>query len=182
MTLRQWIDWLAGESIWAGAYLLALPALALLLGLALPRGKGNEGPWKYLYSALVYGACVPGMFAATLTLYLMLFVGQNLLDVNALVTFGPLVSMALTLAIASRTVEFRPLPGFGRLSGLMTVLGLTFGLLFALSRTRLWIVFGGSIFLLIGIAAFVFALIRWGAHMAFRRSDEPELPPPRFDA
>jgi hypothetical protein len=52
----------------------------------------------------------------------------------------------------------------------------------ALSRTRLWIVFGGSVFLLIGLAAFVFALLKWGSYMAFRRRDEPQLPPPKFGA
>ena len=181
MTLRQCLEWLSGEAIWAGGVLLALPLLALLLGLAA-RGKGNESPWKYAWSALVYATCIPGMLAATLTLYLILFVGQNLLDVSLLVTLAPLASMAAALVIAGRSVELRPLPGFGRLSGLMTMLGLTFAVLFALSRTRIWIVFGGSIFLLIAAAAFVFALLKWGAHMAFRRSSEPELPPPRFDA
>jgi hypothetical protein len=111
---------------------------------------------------------------------MLLFVQQNLLDVNALVTLAPIASMAVTLAIAGRNVDFGPLPGFGRLSGLMVTLGLTFAVVFALSRTRLWIVFGGSIFLLIAIGAFVFALIKWGGYMAFRRRDEPALPPPKF--
>src|SRR5207248_2340033 len=124
--------------------------------------------------------CIPGMFGGVITLYMLLFVGQNLLDVNALVTIGPIVSMAVTLAIAGRNVDFGPLPGFGRLSGLMAVLGLTFAVLFALSRTRLWIVFGGSIFLLFALGGFVFALIKWGGYMAFRRHDEPEQPPPTF--
>ncbi len=180
MTPREWLDLVAAEPLWMAGLLAGPPLLALLLGLLLPRGAGNESPWKYLYSVLVYAACVPGMFGAVLTLYLLLFVGQNLLDVNALVTLGPLASMAATLAIAGRSVSFRPLPGFGRLSGLMVMLGLTFGVLFALSRTRLWIVFGGSIFLLIAIGAFVFALFKWGGHMAFRRSDQAELPPPKF--
>src|SRR5713101_8079073 len=41
-----------------------------------------------------------------------------------------------------------------RLSGLMVVLGLTFGVVFALSRTRLWVVFGGSLLLLGALGAF----------------------------
>ena len=182
MTPRQWLDWLAGEQIWVLCYLGALPVLALVLGLVHRRGTGNEAPWKYFYSLLVYAACIPGMFGAVVTLYMLLFVGQNLLDVNAVVTLGPLASMAATLAIAGRNVNFGPLPGFGRLSGLMVVLGLTFAVLFALSRTRLWIVFGGSMLLLGALGAFVFALIKWGGYMAFRRRDEPEQPPPTFRA
>jgi hypothetical protein len=181
MTPREWIDWIAAQQLPVGIYLLALPVLALLLGFLHQRGIGNESPWKYFYAVLVYAACIPGMFAATITLYLLLFLNANLLDVNALVTLAPIASMGATLAIAGRNVDFGPLPGFGRLSGLMITLGLTFGVLFALSRTRLWIVFGGSIFLLIAIAAFVFALLKWAGYMTFRRRDEPVLPPPKFN-
>jgi hypothetical protein len=182
MTPREWIDWLGAQSMPLAIYLVALPVIALFLGFLHRRGAGNDSPWKYLYAILVYAACIPGMFAATITLYLLLFVNANLLDVNALVTFAPIVSMAAALAIAGRNVDFGPLPGFGRLSGLMITLGLTFGVLFALSRTRIWIVFGGSIFLLIAIGAFVFALLKWAGYMTFRRRDEPVLPPPKFGA
>ena len=182
MTPRDWLAALAAQPLWIGGYLAALPVLAFLLGLLHRRGTGNDAPWKFFYSALVYAACIPGTFAAAITLYMVLFAGENLLDVNALVTLGPIVSMGATLALASRNVDFGPLPGFGRLSGLMVLLGLTFGIVFALSRTRLFIVFGGSIFLLFALGAFVFALLKWGGHLAFRRGDEPQRPPPTFGA
>ena len=180
MTPRDWLAAIAGQPLYVCAYLAALPLLALLLGLAHRRGAGNESPWKYLYSVLVYGACIPGMFAAVITLYMVLFVGENLLDINALVTLGPLIAMGAALAVAGRNVDFGPLPGFGRLSGLMVVLGLTFAVVFALSRTRIWLVFGGSMLLLGALGVFVFALIKWGGYMAFRRRDEAPTPPPRF--
>ena len=180
MTPRDWLEWLGHQQLWASVWLAGLPVLALLLGFLHRRGGGNDAPWKYLYSTLVYATCTPGTFGAIVTLYLVLFAGENLLDVNALVTIGPIVSMAITLAIAGRNVEFGPLPGFGRLSGLMVVLALTFGILFALSRTRIWLVFGGSMFLLAALGAFVFALLKWGGYMAFRRHDEPERAPPKF--
>ena len=166
--------------MWLAGYLAALPLLALALGLLHRRGAGNESPWKYLYSTLVYLTCIPGMFGAVITLYMLLFTGQDLLDVNALVTLAPIVSMGATLAIAGRNVDFGPLPGFGRLSGLMIVLGLTFAIVFALSRTRLFIIFGGSILWLGILGAFVFALIKWGGYLAFRRNDEPDRPPPKL--
>ena len=180
MTPREWIDWLGHQQLWAGAWLVALPALALLLGLVHRRGAGNDAPWKYFYSVVVYATCIPGIFGAVVTLYMMLFAGENLLDVNALVTLGPIVSMAIALAIAGRNVEFGPLPGFGRLSGLMVVLALTFGILFALSRTRIFLAFGGSMALLGVVGVFVFGLLKWGGYMAFRRNDEPERAPPKF--
>ena len=181
MTPRQWLEALAQNPLWVGGFLAALPLLALLLGLAHRKGTGNDSPWKYLYSGLVFGACIPGMFGAVVSLYMLLFVRENLLDVNMLVTLAPVASMFATLAVAGRNVDFGPLPGFGRLSGLMVVLGLTFAVLFALSRTQLWIVFGGSILLLGVLGAFVFALLKWGTVLAFRRRDEPEPPRPKWD-
>lgn len=179
MTPRDLIDWTSTQPLWVAGYLAALPVLALLLGLLHARGAGNDSPWKYLYSTLVYLACIPGMLAAVLVLYLLLFVHGNLLDVNLLATFAPLASMGLALALAGRNVEFRPLPGFGRLSGLMTMLGMTFAALFLLSRTRLFVFFGGSAVMLLALGALVFALIKWGAYMAFRRGDQPERDAPR---
>jgi len=180
MTPRQWLEWIGHEPAWIGGYLAALPLLAFLFGLLHRRGGGNDSPWKYLYSILVYAACIPGMLGVVVVLYMLLFAGENLLDVNALVTLAPIAAMGVTLAVASRNVDFRPLPGFGRLSGLLVVLSLTFGILFALSRTRLWLVFGGSMLLLGVVGAFVFALLKWGGYMAFRRRDEPEKIPPKF--
>jgi hypothetical protein len=182
MTPHECLDWIATQPLAIGSYLVALPILAIFLALAHRRGTGNNAPWKYIYAVLVYAACVPGMFAAVVTLYLILFVRTNLLEVNALVTIAPLVSMAATLAIAGRNVSFGPLPGFGRLGGLMVALGLTFAVIFALSRTHLWIVFSGSMLLLGVLGVFVFALIKWGGYLAFRRHDEPPLPPPKLGA
>lgn len=180
MTPRQWLELLGQQPVWVGGYLALLPVLALLLGLVHKRGAGNDFPWKYPYSTLVYAACVPGAFGAVVVLYMLLFANENLLDVNALVTLAPIVAMTVTLAIVGRNVSLTALPGFGRLSGLLVVLGLTFGVLFALSRTRLWLVFGGSAAMLVAGAAFVFALIKWGGYMAFRRHDEPEKGAPKF--
>jgi hypothetical protein len=180
MTPRQWLELLGQQPACVGGYLALLPVLAFLLALVHRRGAGNDFPWKYLYSTLVYAACIPGSFGAVVVLYVLLFAKENLLDVNALVTFAPIAAMAVTLAIVGRNASLTALPGFGRLSGLLVVLGLTFAVLFALSRTHLWVVFGGSAGLLVAGAAFVFALIKWGGYMAFRRHDEPEKEAPKF--
>lgn len=169
--------WIGREPWIAGAFLGGLPLAALLLRLLHARGAGNESPWKYLYSALVYAACVPGMFGAVIAAYAVFITRENLLDLNALVTVGAPVSMAVTLLIASRSVRFRPLPGFGRLSGLLLMIGATFGLVLAISRTRLWLFFGGSLAILAGAAIFIFAVLRWGAFLAFgRRRRKSEAP------
>ena len=168
MTPRQFFVWATRDPWVVVAVFAALPFLSVLLGL-VARGRGNDRPWKYVYSVLVYVACVPGMLGLMTTAYVLLFTRENLLDMNMLVTLAPAASMALTLLIASRNVRFRPLPGFGRLSGLILMITLTFLIVFALSRTRVWLFFGGSMLMLLGVALVVFLLLTWGARLAFGR-------------
>ena len=103
-----------------------------------------------------------------------------MLDINLAVHGLPLLSMVATLLLISRNVSFAEIPGFGRLSGLMVMIAMSFVVVFALHRTRIWLLFGGSIFTLLVVAGGVFALLKWGAYMAFRRRDEPERERPRF--
>jgi hypothetical protein len=60
------------------------------------------------------------------------------------------------------------------------MIAMTFVIVLAISRTRIFLFFGGSMTTLIGLCAFVFALLKWGANMAFRGSHEPKVEPPRF--
>ncbi len=75
--------------------------------------------------------------------------------------------MVVTLALMGRNVRFDRVPGFGRLGGLMLILGLSFGMVLALHKTRLWIMFGGSMLHLLAALLGVFILLRVGAHMLF---------------
>lgn len=174
-----------GLILLAGHYPVALcvalavpPAVSALTGLAHGRGSGGASPWKFVYTLLVYAACVPGMLAAVLTAYTLFFTRESLLDVNVLVYLAPMASMVATLWLIRRNVSFDEVPGFDRLWGLMVTIALTFAIVLAISRTWLLLVFGGSVFVLIALAAFVFALLRWAAHVAFRRRGEPRREPP----
>jgi hypothetical protein len=123
---------------------------------------------------------VPGMLAAVVVAYTLFFTGENLLDVNLLVYFAPLVSMLVTLALIGKNVSFADIPGFDRLSGLMVLIGVSFAIALAVHRARIWVIFGGSIELVLAIALFLFLLLKWATHMLFRRSEEPGIAPPRF--
>lgn len=178
MTTRELIQ-LAGAH-WAAllALFIGLPLCAWLVGLAHGTGGGASAPWKYIYSVLVYAACIPGMFSAVLTGYTLFFSHENLLDSNPLVYFLPLASMIVTLVLIHRQVDFDAVPGFERLSGLMVMLACSFIIALAIQKTNIWIVFGGSIERLLVIAAAVFALLKWGFRALFRRSNEPREPRP----
>jgi len=180
MTTRDLIH-LAGQ--YAGLLLLAFvapPVLAWLAGRVHGKDQGRLSPWKYFYSVLVYLVCVPGMFAAVITAYTLFFSGENLLDANLLVYFLPIASMVATLVLIRKNVSFDDIPGFDHLSGLMVMVGCSFAIALAIQKTRIWVFFGGSIEKLFFLAAGVFALLKWGTYMLFRRRDEPRQELPKF--
>ncbi len=180
MTTRELIQWAGQHSVALLLAFIAPPVLAWLAGQTHGKEQGKLAPWKYLYSVLVYLVCVPGMFAGVITAYTLFFSGENLLDANLLVYFLPIVSMVATLVLIRKNVSFDDVPGFDRLSGLMVMVGCSFGIALAIQKTRIFVFFGGSIEKLFLLAAGVFALLKWGSYMLFRRRDEPKEEPPKF--
>ena len=138
----------------------SVPVVTWVVGRLHGRGRGGAVPWKYIYAALVYTSCVPGLFAAVVTGYALFFTSVNLLEVNALVYLLPVVSMVVTLILLGQNVDFDAVPGFQRLSGLMTLIAVSFVVALAISKTRLWIFFGGSIVLLFALAAVAFVVMK----------------------
>ena len=180
MTLRELIQTAGAHPMPVGAVLLGLPVLAWLTGLAHGQNHGQNTPWKYLYSVWVYLACIPGTFAAVLTAYALFFRNESLLDVNLLIYFLPIATMIVTLVLIRRRVAFEAVPGFDRLSGLLTLMACSFALALAIQRTRIFVGFFGSIEMLFALAGGTFALLKWGGWMLFRRRNEPAKPPPSF--
>ena len=180
MTTRELIQAAGGHSWWVVGMFVLPPVLAWALGLIHGPGKGAGSPWKYLYSVLVYVVCVPGMFAAVITAYSLFFSRENLLDVNPLIYFLPIVSMIVTLVLIRKNVSFDEVPGFERLTGLMVMVGCSLAIALAIDKARIWLFFNGSIERLFLLAAGVFALLKWGLSRLFRRSGEPPAERPRF--
>jgi hypothetical protein len=180
MTVRELID-IAGRSPLSLVALgCAPPLLALLAGLVHGPGRGGQSPWRYLYAGLVYLVCIPGVGAAVLTAYTLFFTRENLLDKDLLVYLLPVVSMVVTLVLIRRSASWGEIPGFDRLSGLITLVALTFLILLIVQKTFVGILFGASITTLFVLGAFLFALLKWGAHALFRGRDEPRTKPPVF--
>lgn len=178
MTARELIELLGRDPRLLVAVFLALPASVPLMGWIHGPGGAVRSPWRYLYGAVVYGACIPGVGAAVLTAFTLFFTRESLLDKDLLVYVVPVVSMAATLGLMRRQVRFDDVPGFDRLSGLMALIAVTFVVLLAIRKTFVGILFGASLGTLLALGAFVFALLKWGAHAAFRGSGEPRAKPP----
>lgn len=178
MTIRDLIQ-ASGGRIWEIIAVLALPLLAaLVLTVLLPRNRAAHAPWKHFYSFLVYLTCIPGMLSLVLTAYTIFFTHENILDVNVTVYFLPVVCMVLTLFLIGREVPFDALPGFDRLFGLMVMMAASFAIVLVISRTRIWLVFGGSFAAFLAWSAALFALLKWGAGLLTGKSDRPKPPVP----
>ena len=137
MTLRELFDYLSENPIAVIAYFAILLFTAILAGW-MGKGDGHLSPWKYLYSAIVYLVCVPGIFAASLAVYLFLFEqGGSIYNVNLLTQVLPVVAMIVTLNVVQQNVPFGYIPGFGKLTDLIMTIFTVFLLMYLLNRLHL---------------------------------------------
>jgi hypothetical protein len=137
MTLRELFDYLSANPLSVAAYFMLLLITAILAGF-MGKGEGHLSPWKYLYSAIVYLVCVPGIFATALAVYLFLFEqGGSIFNVNLLTQVLPVAAMIVTLNVVRRNVEFGYIPGFGRLTDLIMTIVTMFVLMYFLNRLHL---------------------------------------------
>jgi hypothetical protein len=146
-----------------------LPISAVALGRIHARHEGGTAPWKFIYAIIVFAVCIPGIAAVVLTGYELFFSRENLLDLNLIVYYLPILSMVITLIIISKNVSFDSIPGFGRLTGLFIILAITFISVLAIQKTSIWLVFGGSIYSLLIIGLGVYFVLRWAVYLMFRK-------------
>lgn len=170
MTIEELAQTAATQPALIGGFLVApivLAALAMIGG----RDPAGTSPRRYLFAALIYLVCVPGIMATVITAYALLFDGASLLALDVLVYFGPIVSMALTLMLVSRTTPLDRVPGFGRIGGLMLMMGAAFFVAFILQRMRIWVLFAGGLGSLLVLGLVLFFALRIGAARAFGNRD-----------
>lgn len=120
-------------------FLIALPLTTLLAGI-FGKGEGHLSPWKYLYMVILYLAVVPGIFAITLNLYLIIFENSSILEANLFTQILPIIVMIVTLWLIKWNVSFNDVPGFDKISGLIMVLTLLISLLWILEKTNVFII------------------------------------------
>ncbi len=155
------------------ALFVSLPVIAWVLSRVHPRGHGALSPWRYVYAVLVYLSCVPGLLSAVLTGYALFFTRESFLKVDLLVYLLPIASMVVTLVFIRRSVAFADVPGFGRLSGLMLIIGASFVAALIVQKSRIWFFVGAGIGWFLLLAGVVFALLMLGARMLLKRRERP---------
>lgn len=172
MTLKEFFDLLAENPIFLLAYFSLIPFTALLAGV-MGKGEGHIAPWKYLYSALVYLACVPGIFAITLNIYLFLFEKQSIFNADLYTQIIPIFSMVATLLIAKNNVNLDQIPGFGKMSGLFMIIFSVLVFMWIIDRTRIFVVVFASMpfyYVILIFVALVVAM-RLGVSKLFSQSN-----------
>jgi hypothetical protein len=138
MTLGDFFTYIGEHPMVLMLFFIGVPALALLIGW-ISSGEGHKSPWNYLFGVLIYAVCIPGIFSVALSVYLFLFQRGNIFNTNVLTQIVPIISMVLTLAIVRRQVPMEYVPGAGKLSNLMMMIGAIFILMYLLNRTQIFV-------------------------------------------
>lgn len=165
MTVGEFFDYASGSPLLLLFYFLTVPFIALLAWV-FGSGEGHKVPWRYLYSILVYLACVPGIFAIALVLHLTLIERHSILDMNVFMTVLPFLSMLVTLYLIRRNVDLDLVPGFDRLTGFLIIIFVAIAILWFLMKVRILVFtympfhyFIGVFLLLLGLILFAWRKI-----------------------
>jgi len=157
MTTQDLIDWFANHQNHVLAYFGIVLLLAIVVSAMV--NKDTISNLKYVLSALVFAVTVPGILAILLTLYNVLFLGTNLLNVNLVSYLLPVVAMVCTLLVLNRKVKMAQLPGFSKLTSLVVMISIAFIIIFILQRTYFGVlIFGGFAQVLMVFAALMVVL------------------------
>lgn len=136
MTLNELFIYLERNLLPILLFFLALPLVAWGVGV-VAEGSRKVEEWSYVYAALVYAACIPGIFALMLNVYLFLFERQSVWSANILIQVVPIVSMVITLQLIRRKIPFEFIPGFGKITGFMTLIAGAMALMWFVDRVRI---------------------------------------------
>ena len=161
MTLGEFFELCGRNPVLLLGFFAGVPLIALLAWL-FSKGEGHLSPWKYLYAVLIYLVAIPGIFAVTLSVYLFLFERRSIMDTNIFTQVLPIVSMLATFILIRRQVDLDLVPGFGKLSGLTTLLGVLIAIMWVIDKTHIYSITFMPFYAVILILVAGILLIRWG--------------------
>ena len=160
MTLGQFFDLCSTQKDIVSMYFTLLP-LTAALARWLGKGEGHLTPWKYLYTFLIYGVCIPGIFSVTLSIYKFLFERGSIMDANIFTQILPVISMFLTLGLIKTNVKLDQVPGFGKLSSLMSMITIILVVMWILEKTNIWVFTYMPFFQFLLMLIVIFIVIRY---------------------
>jgi uncharacterized membrane protein YsdA (DUF1294 family) len=166
MTLQEFLEQCSANPSFIIMYFFTLP-IASLLAWWLGKDEAKESPWKFMYSALMFMACIPGIFAITLNVYLFLFEKRSIFEADIYSQILPILSMIATLFIIRKNTCFEDIPGFQKLGGLLMVLGAILSIMWFLEKTRIVIFSYMPFYYVLIILAVLLIAIRFGTKKLF---------------
>jgi hypothetical protein len=166
MTLQDFFVWLGHNPMPLLAFFASLPLSAILLSV-ITKNKTYDSNWRYGYSALVYLACVPGIFAIALSIYFFLFERRSILQTDVFTQVLPVAVMLLTLWIIRRSLPFNVIPGFKKISGLMLMIFCALSLMWFIDRTHIMVFSYLPFQYLLGIFGVLLGLMVYGWNRFF---------------
>lgn len=167
MTLQEFLDLCSQNPSIILLYFLCLPMTALLAGI-FGKGEATISPWKYLYSVLMFLACVPGIFAITLNIYLFLFERRSIFEADMFSQIVPIFIMILTLFLIRKNTRFEDIPGFNRLGGLLLIIGAVLSIMWFLDKTQIVVFSFMPFYVVVIILIVLFIVIRLGTKQLFK--------------
>jgi len=138
MTLKEFFDLLSVNPAYIIGFFLLIP-LAAFIGTIIGKGEEDETVWKFYYSTLIYLAAIPGIFSVTLNIYLFLFERRSVMESDVFTQILPIISMFATLMIIRKSVNLDKIPGFGKLSGLIWMVGAVLLIMWFMEKTRIYV-------------------------------------------
>ncbi len=172
MTLSDFYQKLENYDFIILIYCLFFIVLTFIIGKISGKGKDKIKPWKQIYSVIIYSVTLPGLLQTLLVFYLLFIEKKSLMDFNIIIYFVPILTMILTLFLISKTVNLKTIPGFDKLSGLILMLGASILIVLIISKTRIWLFFGGSIYMFFGLIIVLFLIIKLGAKRLTKKTPE----------
>ena len=167
MTLGDFLNYIGDNPYYIIFYFFAIPFAAFLANI-FGKDEGHLSPWCVFYSVLIYLVVVPGIFSIILNLYHLLFERQSIYQTNIFAQILPIVSMALTIFLIKKNVDFAQIPGFGKMTNLLSIIAGSMVILFVLEKMRI-IVFSYIPFIwFIVVLVLLFVGIRYGTKRLFK--------------
>jgi hypothetical protein len=125
MTLQNLLEWATQDKIAVIFIFFIIPLLTMAMN-RLFEGQGDESPYNYGYSILVYASATAGLLSGAVWLYSMLFEDKSLWELDPFVYYLPMISMIITLVLVKQNADLKKLPWFGELYELLAMIFITF--------------------------------------------------------
>jgi len=158
MSIQSIIEFLGNHQIAVLIYFISVTLISFVAVKMV--NKENFGILKYLFCALVYAVTIPGVLAIFLTLYALLFLRANFLNLDLLVFILPIVVMGISLFFLNKKIHMKQVPGFDKLSSLIIIIAITFGLIFLIQKMFIGIIFFSGFMPIVVLFVIIFVVLK----------------------